>query len=624
MEEDDITNKEDAVKDGNASISNKFTTCTICKKKFSDFQSCLEHETYAHTRKIPKAVNRQINRLSNAITDSSVVEFHSEISAALKNSVKGEELNSIFKLVCLNSENLSIVNERIKNDVMNELKTKFDYFVVDLFGSVATGLALKDCDIDIHINLGEIVKTKQMYYFNKLNSLIRRSEKFSDVYALRSARVPIVKCKHTVTGFSIDINISAPNSLYNTQFLRDVLKTDNRLYKFVLFVKFWAKNSKIVRTGYWTSYSLIILALFYLQQPYPDLNGEALFPPLSKLQNAINPVYVEGVNYAYDKNCFRKLPTNVTTIELIKGFFSFYNEFDFTKNIIAPYLGTPIDLDAFKEGKFKYTQLTEQLNKLSEISSKVYPLQVDRSVIVQDPFCLNRNITSNVSFQYLKFLKDCISYAHTTCIRARTNDAQMLEALICNVVKTVTNQMVMTFTKPTILKYNIKPSRAELRFLADYTKTTNAHEIYNTWVNEYTAAIMAIFVEIFKLHVVRVSGSEELAEDSLETTHLLISGTVDLWSGRSYQCFNNETYFDTQMQQTDKLYQERSQNNNFAVNLKAIVNIVAYKNDGIEIEAKYDNQDEIKAMSKKDALRKLFQIFKCNLQQFNLKQYLKK
>uniref|UniRef100_A0A1B0BXF6 Uncharacterized protein n=1 Tax=Glossina palpalis gambiensis TaxID=67801 RepID=A0A1B0BXF6_9MUSC len=88
------------------------------------------------------------------------------------------------------------------------------------------------------------------------------SKHFLDVLAICSARVPIVKCKHKGTGFSVDINLSCPSSVDSTRLLL-------------------------------SSYYLIILAIFYLQQPLENYNNLPIVLPIKKLQANCNEHLVQ-------------------------------------------------------------------------------------------------------------------------------------------------------------------------------------------------------------------------------------------------------------------------------------------------------------------------------------------
>ncbi|KAI9578843.1 hypothetical protein GQX74_009661 [Glossina fuscipes] len=109
----------------------------------------------------------------------------------------------------------------------------------------------------------------------------------------QSARVAIVKCKHKGTGFSVDINLSCPSSVDSTRFLQALVEADARIHFLLLFLKIWAKHMQIVKYGNMSSYYLIILAIFYLQQPLENYNNLAIVLPIKKLQANCNEHLVQ-------------------------------------------------------------------------------------------------------------------------------------------------------------------------------------------------------------------------------------------------------------------------------------------------------------------------------------------
>uniref|UniRef100_A0A1A9UME1 PAP-associated domain-containing protein n=1 Tax=Glossina austeni TaxID=7395 RepID=A0A1A9UME1_GLOAU len=134
----------------------------------------------------------------------------------------------------------------------------------------------------------------------RLQSNFLLSKHFLDVLAIRSARVPIIKCKYKETGFSVDINLSCLSSVDSTPFLQALVEADVRIHSMLLFLKIWAKHMQIVKYGNMSSYCLIILAIFYLQQPLENYNNLTILLPIKKLQANCNEHLVQGVNYAFE------------------------------------------------------------------------------------------------------------------------------------------------------------------------------------------------------------------------------------------------------------------------------------------------------------------------------------
>lgn len=249
----------------------------------------------------------------------------------------------------------------------------------------------------------------QRQLFNKMNNFLRRSNCFSDVFAIRHARVPIIRCKHVMSGLSLDINMSSPNSTYNSRFVADLLNRDVRLRELFLFLKIWAKKLKIIGSGSMTSYCLITLIIFGMQQ-----NDQ--LPSIKQLQSRCPIQNVLGVNYGYSLRHVRPLPDNLTTLDLITSFFELYSTMDFEKKLLSPYLGHDLDVETAFSVPGSFPEYDEQLKAMKVTTGEPpEPFQCQRCVCVQDPFELQHNVGQSVSQTNLCYLRECFIFAAKAC-----------------------------------------------------------------------------------------------------------------------------------------------------------------------------------------------------------------
>uniref|UniRef100_A0A1B0BXE1 Polymerase nucleotidyl transferase domain-containing protein n=1 Tax=Glossina palpalis gambiensis TaxID=67801 RepID=A0A1B0BXE1_9MUSC len=205
--------------------------------------------------------NKKLNRYKATLkflNTPEKLEERSRIHESLKNCKPGEELQSIFKILSIDRECLELIFVRIRNCLAKELKTLTDQLKIFAFGSIATNLALRDCDIDVYIDVSsvQLQSTESVWdplnrkIFNRVYRVLINSKHFLDVLAIRSARVPIVKCKHKDTGFSVDINLSCPSSVDSTRFLQALVEADVRIHFLLLFLKIWAKHMQILLSNH--------------------------------------------------------------------------------------------------------------------------------------------------------------------------------------------------------------------------------------------------------------------------------------------------------------------------------------------------------------------------------------
>lgn len=634
--------------------------CTICSQKFSNIQECLKHELLQHDIKRAKRPQKTIRTKVNAIlahikTDEQQA-FQKELLNALHKSEPGQELCSIFKHHRMNNENLGLVYERIEACLYKELQ-QLRGLRLHPFGSIASGLALRDSDIDLYIEHVDTNLSTGNYThrtFNRINNILQRSNCFSEVIPIRQARVPIIKCKHNPTGFSLDINLSCPSSVNNTKFVRDLLQFDNRIRELITFLKIWAKQLQLIGRGNMTSYCLITLVLFYLQQP--QSNQPAVLPSIKELQDNVPDNLIVGVNYAYQlQEKISPLPRELTTSKLIEGFFKFYRCFEFESFLISPYLGEAVPLDEFKNGEISFPAYNNQLRAVAIVNNEPeQPLQVDRCVCVQDAFALSHNVGKSISQLNLEYFRNCLNLACDVYEDVNiSTEAQRYEALLYGIIERMAQAVninfaftsqkadknstqdisnnstsnVRTNNVPYKMNYSLTPSRSELRAIAAHIKDNNSKSIYKLWAEYYLEAITEIITDIFCLDMQSATPTQSDKQQRLEEcsgTHTwILSGSVDQWSGRLHQRYHNKTFMELQLEQTKKFISERRQNAAYAVQINAILTLNILNNStAIELIVTPRNTKGVDLI-KNDPLRKFFASFKATMQNFNLKEKLK-
>uniref|UniRef100_A0A1B0B571 C2H2-type domain-containing protein n=1 Tax=Glossina palpalis gambiensis TaxID=67801 RepID=A0A1B0B571_9MUSC len=395
--------------------------CHACCKTFETLQECLKHDLLEHSLQ-NKKMNCSFNNLCKAalkfLTTPEKLEERAKVRECLNHCNAGDELLTIFQILCMNNNNLELQFERIKSCLHSGLKVFGTQLEIHAFGSIVSKLALKDCDIDVYLDVKEMQlqeangtsgklksppfmrnSSKHDTIFNTVYRILRESENFSQVRPIRSARVPIIKCKHNSTGFSIDINVSCPNSLENTRFLQAIVESDDRIHSMLLFLKIWAKHMQIINRANVTSYCLIILAVFYLQQPLQG-HDRSIILPVQRIQQNLSARMVQGINYSFDIECEENrvyLPASITTLDLIKGFFNFYKNLNISEYVLSPYLGVHILRKDFVDDKCAFLAYHNQLITVSQyFGDDAQQFEIDRCVCIQDPFNLSHNIARSM------------------------------------------------------------------------------------------------------------------------------------------------------------------------------------------------------------------------------------
>lgn len=272
------------------------------------------------------------------------------------------------------------------NDLQRTLCTAFPNCITYPFGSTITGLDMYFSDIDIYVYVPKPRNDSPLVLQAKKALHNANPKFFEDIFAIPNAKTPIVRCVHIRTKIKCDFNFKNMLGVCNSNLIRYYISLSAKVKPFLMVLKFWAKVHELMcyQTKF-TNYSLIILALFYLQQkPY-------LFPPVASLQeNSYYNNIQDGWNGGFTpiRTSYLLHFESATLIDLLKGFFDFYSNFDFTLYVVCPLMGNKL----LKTDFLKPESLSSLFNRYKENLKTMAPLNVETPVCVQDPFELNHNV----------------------------------------------------------------------------------------------------------------------------------------------------------------------------------------------------------------------------------------
>ncbi|KAH8365918.1 hypothetical protein KR093_007300 [Drosophila rubida] len=387
--------------------------CKVCDAPFKTLKECLAHELLKHTIKPQKKLRKCLDAITKLFASEQTQAERRTLQAALLQSPNGKHLRAVLGFYAGNCGALAQCYREVRKSIQQQMQGKVKVYP---FGSLVTGLALKDSDIDLFLEQihGNSHTMSHSQLFKRTNNFLRRSDCFADVIAIRHARVPIIRCKHVVSGLSLDISMSSPNSTYNSRFVAELLNRDVRLRELFLFLKIWAKKLKIIGSGSMTSYCLITLIIYQLQQ-------QRHLPSIRELQIGIPVLDIFGINYAYSLEHVPALPASLTSFDLITGFFELYSHMDFEKKLLSPYLGHALDVEAALTVPGNFPEYDAQMLAIERATQEqIEPFQIERCVCVQDPFELLHNVGQSISQTNLYYLNQCLAAAAKAC-----NDAKL-------------------------------------------------------------------------------------------------------------------------------------------------------------------------------------------------------
>lgn len=442
----------------------------------------------------------------------------------------------------------------------------------------------------------------------------------------------------------------------------------------MLFLKLWAKNTQIIGRDNMTSYCLITLVIYFLQQPWKMVNYKnqdkdcRILKSIKELQNNCQFYMVQGINYAYNLSSPEnkpKIPNNVTTWQLITEFFNFYTKFNFEDLIISPYYGkaiekvnlTPVICEEY------YKQLRTITQYLQ--GEQANDLQIDRCMCVQDAFCLNQNTAKNILPHSKQYIVLCLQNAKKICENSNNlNLAELYEQLLfetININQNLNDVKELNKTEVTLelknlklpsnetspsantnttttnsevkLLYTIIPSKTDLRTLSNhFPELKEAQDILRCWCQQYIKAIETILTKLYRMDMQKqlptLQKQQKLDPDNKDKEFnqtWLISCSIDLWTSRCFQKLLQTSFLQYQLEQTERLHNLRRQDPKFSVNLNAVLKLNAlpnYMGIDIQMDLPESSTTTITSLNKKSPLRKFFNVFKNTLQSCNFKETL--
>ena len=134
------------------------------------------------------------------------------------------------------------------------------------------------------------------------------------------------------------------------------------------------------------SYSVVLMAIFFLQI-------QNILPSVEILQSNIDEDLYCGWNVAFNKDFVGENSNRSNVTEFLEEFFRFYSNFPYETHIICPLIGQPV-----KKYNLKYNFiLPNALSKSRNFEMKKDKFDLNKCLVVQDPFELTKNVSRSVS-----------------------------------------------------------------------------------------------------------------------------------------------------------------------------------------------------------------------------------
>ncbi|CAK9826578.1 Speckle targeted PIP5K1A-regulated poly(A) polymerase [Anthophora retusa] len=351
-----------------------------------------------------------------------------------------DQLQMFLNAVQLTNAEIETRYESVCTELDRIFRVVFPKCKTYKFGSIQTGLGFKECDLDIYMDVDDpTYETKSTSTDFKTTAKIFKKVKevlykmncvFSKIVLIPKAKTPIIKFWYLPTEVSCDLSFKNGLGISKSYFIKYCISLDSRIRPLIMLIKYWARHFKISGTGKICNYALVLLTIFYLQQPSVNI-----IPPLTALRNSCEPRVINGWQVNFNENTVLPPVTNQSSVaQLLHGFFIFYATFEFKSHVICPIDGMiHTDLE-FKEVQNLPSSMDTYKAYMNEDES--LSLNVNKPMCVQDPIELNHNVTSSTQYDTLNtFVKYCALGIEICTLSSKNEYKTLMKTLLSTVIK---------------------------------------------------------------------------------------------------------------------------------------------------------------------------------------------
>ncbi|XP_015186857.1 PREDICTED: speckle targeted PIP5K1A-regulated poly(A) polymerase [Polistes dominula] len=375
--------------------------------------------------------NDSIRRHDNHVTETTEAVNLDCIKSIFNNETTFEiQLETFLNTVLLSDTEVEERYESICKFLDEKFASVFPNCRSYRFGSTQMGLGFKECDLDIYMDIGvPICESKNGLMTKKVfrdvkHVMYKMNNVFTNILPILKARTPIIKFYFVPNKVSCDISFKNAFGIYKSNLIKHCLSLDQRIKPLMVIIKFWGRQSKMSGSGNISNYALLLLIIFYLQQP-----ETRILPPLMELQKTCEPIIIDGWQVNFDENAVLPPITNRSTIpQLLTGFFNFYANFPFKTNIICPRDGIAHPKELFIDT----SNLPDYMNRYKEMAmQEESKLKVSSCACIQDPIELNNNSVGSIYAKKIAlFQKNCKISADICTSFQDNNYKNLLENLL--------------------------------------------------------------------------------------------------------------------------------------------------------------------------------------------------
>lgn len=240
---------------------------------------------------------------------------------------------------------------------------------------------------------------------NKIEKILRRHRKFTNILSIKRARIPLIKLVHVDTRKECDISFTNEMGVRTSKLTKLYLSLNPHLKSLTLYLKYLLKRYDLQGTGKITTYILFWLIVYFMQ-------AKKLLPPvieIRKFANEKEKYSVSGWDCSVPDNFPYSSDEPVSLYLLFRDFLKFYRDFDFLKYVICPYLACVFPLSDFENLQIPEEAFSIYLTKLRNNEVTTFSRHV---INLQDPTDLSFNLAKQVDMSILNKFKIFCYYVH--------------------------------------------------------------------------------------------------------------------------------------------------------------------------------------------------------------------
>ncbi|KAK0076471.1 hypothetical protein PV326_010758, partial [Microctonus aethiopoides] len=307
-----------------------------------------------------------------------------------------DSCNELIMQINCNLDNEKVKEEMLLDDLEKLAKEEFPRAKVYPFGSRISGLRSKNSDLDVFIDCNK------MYYkgdscpqkVKEYLQIIERSlNNQPDIWKIHKTitekvRIPIIRIHHKPTDIECDISVKNGLSVENTKLIKNYITMFPLCRNLIIFMKKWITDCNLGGSDGINNYTIAWMIIYYLQ-------CRNILPSVAELirlngKSKVIATWETGVIEHFNVQCPQE-----NFIQLLKGAFIFYSEFDYKCEVICPLIGKTVNKQSFCMNPRILPRVMAPYKRYLELDdSKSFCSS--SPMCIQDPFELCHNLTKSV------------------------------------------------------------------------------------------------------------------------------------------------------------------------------------------------------------------------------------